>query len=311
MDNTAAILFLLESILGKGKQTSRGNHAFFCPKCGHKKRKLEINLDNTSENYQRYHCWTCVDLKGAKLKTLFTKLNLHESQIDELSKLVKSTKSSIKPTTYNTLILPKEFQSLITNKDSVVAKQALKYLENRGITQEDIIKYNLGYCSEGQHASNIIIPSYDERGQLNYFIGRSFDKNSFKKYSNPDVSKDVIFFEYYINWNVPIILCEGAFDAMSIKRNVIPLLGKTISNALMKKLVTSKVSKIYLALDNDAIKSSLHHAEKLMNLGKEVYLVELTGKDPNVLGFEAFTNIIQNTNPLTLKDLLYKKIETI
>jgi hypothetical protein len=42
------------------------------------------------------------------------------------------------------------------------------------------------------------------------------------------VSRDIIGFELFINWNVPIILCEGVFDAIAIKRNAIPLLGKTI-----------------------------------------------------------------------------------
>jgi len=118
MDNTAAILFLLESILGKGKQTSRGNHAFFCPKCGHKKRKLEINLDNTSENYQRYHCWTCVDLKGAKLKTLFTKLGLHQSQIDEL---INKQKEDIKN------LQKKSFKlTFVQSKDIVNSSEPVK-----------------------------------------------------------------------------------------------------------------------------------------------------------------------------------------
>ena len=47
---------------------------------------------------------------------------------------------------------------------------------------------------------------------------------------------------------MPIILCEGLFDALAIKRNAIPLLGKNIQNNLMKKIVTSVVDKIYIAL---------------------------------------------------------------
>jgi hypothetical protein len=41
--------------------------------------------------------------------------------------------------------------------------------------------------------------------------------------------KNIIGFENMINWNVPIVLCEGAFDAIAIKRNAIPLFGKNIS----------------------------------------------------------------------------------
>ena len=62
-----------------------------------------------------------------------------------------------------------------------------------------------------------------------------------------------------------LVLCEGPFDAIAIKRNAIPLLGKNIQSNLMKKIVTSLVDKIYIALDKDAIKQALHFCEKLMD----------------------------------------------
>jgi DNA primase len=115
----------------------------------------------------------------------------------------------------------------------------------------------------------------------------------------------------FINWELPIILCEGPFDAIAIKRNVIPLFGKNIQSNLMKKLVESKVQKIYIALDNDAIKQALKFCEQLLNTGKEVYLVELDDKDPSDLGFENFTKLIQQTTPLTQYKLMEKKLSTI
>ncbi len=42
--------------------------------------------------------------------------------------------------------------------------------------------------------------------------------------------------------------------------------------------------------------------------GKEVYLVELTSKDPSELGFRNFTKLIQNTIPLTYYGLMEKKL---
>jgi hypothetical protein len=64
------------------------------------------------------------------------------------------------------------------------------------------------------------------------------------------------------------------FDALAIKRNAIPLLGKHIQKELMKKIVTSQVQKIYIALDKDAQKDAVKFCEQLMNEGKEVYLVD-------------------------------------
>jgi 16S rRNA G527 N7-methylase RsmG len=87
--------------------------------------------------------------------------------------------------------------------------------------------------------------------------------------------------------------------------------GKHIQDNLMKQIVTSVVKQIYIALDKDAMKDALRFAELLLNEGKEVYLVNLDEKDPSEMGFEHFTNLIQNTYPLTTYGLMSKKIELI
>jgi hypothetical protein len=79
----------------------------------------------------------------------------------------------------------------------------------------------------------------------------------------------------------------------------------------MKKIVSSKVQKIYIALDNDAINKALEFCETLLDEGKEVYLVELEGKDPSEMGFEHFTKLIQKTVPLTNYKLMEKKLQLI
>jgi DNA primase len=107
-----------------------------------------------------------------------------------------------------------------------------------------------------------------------------------------------------------LVLCEGPFDAIAIKRNAIPLLGKNIQTNLMKKIVSSKVKKIYIALDSDAINSALKFCEKFMDEGKEVHLLEMDDKDPSEMGFELFTKLIQKSTPLTLSGLLSKKLFT-
>ena len=310
----SALIYLMDSVLGKSKSTSKGNRAYFCPECKHHKLKLEINLDESSSHFQSYNCWTC-GFKGKKLTTLFKKIEADQSKIDELRFLVKSSSNEGNRTEniiVKKVILPKEFTSLINPPiNNLTAKHALHYLKTRNITQEDIIKYNIGYCEFGMYANMIIIPSYDHVGNLNYFVSRNFNKNSSIKYKNPDVSRDIIGLELFINWNTPITLCEGMFDAIAIKRNAVPLLGKTIQKSLMKKIINSSVQKIYIALDKDAIKQALNFCETLMNEGKEVYLVDINEKDPSDMGFVKFTNLIQNTFPLTFSNLLEKKLQII
>jgi DNA primase len=301
---------LVNGVLGTGKRTARGNQAYTCPFCHHHKPKLEVNFTENSEGVNQWACWAC-SKKGKSIKSLFKQVQVDASYFQELSKLVKNVSlNDIGEIKQIILELPKEYKSFTNNKD-IIARHAFTYLKKRDITKQDILKYNIGYCNSGQYAKMIVIPSYDANGKLNYFTARSFEKDPYTKYRNPETSRDIIPFELFVNWDLPIILCEGPFDAMAIKRNAIPLFGKNIQPSLMKKLVESKVQKIYIALDNDAIKQALRFCEQLLDVGKEIYLVELQGKDPSELGFENFTKLIQTVTPLTQYKLMEKKLSII
>jgi DNA primase len=301
---------LVNGVLGTGKRTARGNQSYTCPFCHHHKPKLEVNFTENKEGINQWACWAC-GKKGKTIRSLFKQVEVDASYFHELSKLVKNvSRDDIGEVKHSILELPKEFKTFLNNKD-IIAKHALSYLKDRDITKQDILKYNIGYCDSGQYAKMIVIPSYDANGKLNYYTARSFEKDPYTKYRNPETSRDIIPFELFINWDLPIILCEGPFDAMAIKRNAVPLFGKNIQSSLMKKLVESKVQKIYIALDNDAVKQALKFCEQLLDVGKEIYLVELQGKDPSEMGFEHFTKLIQNTQPLTQYKLMEKKLSII
>ena len=300
------LVALVNSVLGTGKKTAGGNYAYCCPYCNHHKPKLEINF--SLGKTQPYHCWVC-DIRGKNIIPLLKKANTPQDKIAYAKTLVADSSYTPVEKSKSILTLPSEFIPL-SNVESptLTMRHAQVYVKNRGVSNHDILQYNIGYCETGLYSNMIILPTYDAEGSLNYFTARSFEKNPFTKYRNPSVSRDIIPNEYFINWNIPVILCEGIFDAIAIKRNAIPLLGKNIQTNLMKKLITSLVDKIYIALDSDAIKQALKFCEKLLAEGKEVYLVDLKDKDPAELGFNRFTKLIQKTLPLTYSQLLSKKL---
>jgi DNA primase len=298
---------LVNSVLGAGKRTARGNQAYTCPFCHHHKPKLEVNFTEDKEGKNPWQCWVC-GKKGKTIRSLLKQVEASPEILAQLKPLIKTGNNVETITTYNPVELPKEFKQF---DNTIISRHALTYLKKRNITKNDILKYNIGYCEYGLYSKMIIIPSYDINGRLNYFTARSFEKDPYVKYRNPEVSRDIIPFELFINWDLPIILCEGPFDAIAIKRNVIPLFGKNIQPSLMKKIVTSKVQKIYIALDTDAISKALEFCEMLLNEGKEVYLVELKEKDPSDMGFENFTKLIQTVSPLTSYKLMEKKLSII
>jgi DNA primase len=303
------LLGLVQSVLGKGNATSKGNYAFHCPLCNHRKPKLEINLVPTSKNENPWHCWAC-DAKGKTISSLFKAVKVEGNKYSELNSILGTT-TKIDQSDFNLNVeLPKEYKPLYNiSKTDIIARHALSYVKKRGITPVDILKYQIGYCETGRYANKIIIPNYDSRGKLNYFIARSFEKDPAKKFDAVSADKNsIIGFENLINWDLPVILCEGAFDAIAIKRNAIPLYGKTLSKQLTKKLLTNNIKDIYLALDNDALKSTTKIAEELLNSGKKLYVIQLDGKDPSDMGFEHFTHLIQTSQEFTFSDLFSLKL---
>jgi DNA primase len=306
------LLNLLESVLGSSKPTSNGNHSFHCPFCHHVKHKLEINLITNENNENPWHCWVC-NSKGKSIKRLFRVLKVEKNKIKQLSTIITPVKY-IPVKNDIPISLPEGFISLnnipsLNIIEQIQVKHALKFLKSRNINDNHIDKYNIGICLNGDYENRIIIPSYDNNGVLNYFIARSY-MDSYLNYKNPPVdNKNIIGFEYFINWNTPIILVEGIFDALTIQRNVIPLFGKTISEALMKKLILSEVDKIYIALDKDAQREALQHCQTLMNYGKKVYLVEMDHKDMSELGFGDSLKVLENTDPLTFEKLIKIKLK--
>lgn len=305
------LITLLESVLGKSKKTSGDNYAFYSPFVEHYKPKLEINVALNSLGENPWHCWVS-DEKGKTIRSLFRKLKVSKDVWEEHNSIF-SRKYRYQNDQANDQVndqvvqLPKEYIPLWKPSNSVIRKHALRYLNDRGVTPSEIIKYEVGYCEEGIYKHKVIVPSYDKDARLNYFVGRSFYDSNFK-HKNPDVSKDVVGFEMMVNWDLPIVICEGVFDAMAIRMNAIPLFGKSPQSKLQSEIIRRGVRKVYIALDSDAFENALRFAEVLMNEGIEVSVVELKDSDPSEMGFEEINKKIKNTPPLTLKKLMEYKL---
>ena len=206
--------------------------------------------------------------------------------------------------------LPKEFQSLLKEPKGFnpLFRKVKEYADKRGITREDIIRYNIGYCDGGLYSNRIIIPSYDSDNRLNYFIARSvYDEEKFK-YKNPPVSKNVIMFENQINWDEPITLVEGVFDAMAVKRNTIPLLGKFIPKKLNDTIYQKGIKKINILLDEDAQDQALYYTMQFQNQGIETTNIKPLEKDASEMGFEKVNSILKESKQTKFGDIISQKL---
>lgn len=264
-DDSEVLIDIFREILGDEKKhyETHSQISFNCIECDEDRNKgnLEINY-----NEHVYHCWAC-NISGPLGKLIDKYGNKKQKKVYNIFR-PETVKTIIKPK--DKLKLPKEFTRF---KDSnpiyPIRKQAHNYLLSRGITNQMIEKYDIGFCDGGEFNGRIIIPSYNKNGNVDYFIARSWDVKSKSKYKNPKAEKDkIIFNEKLIDWEKDIYLCEGVFDSIFLD-NSIPMLGKHMSDLLFNTIYEKSKGDIIICLDGDAFKQSV----ELYNIlnGGELY----------------------------------------
>ena len=301
-------LRILEEILGNNYR-SNDEHLFFCPFCKHHKRKMSVNISKNT-----YKCWIC-DSRGKNIYTLVRKFGNHfqkqkwqsfEENVDisDFDNIFEEKEEE----TIQRISLPKEFISLANKNLSLTANAPLNYLRKRGINSADILKWKIGYCEDGEYRNRIIVPSFNRDGNCNYFVARSWTKD-WLKYKNPPASKNVVFNELMINWDEPIVLVEGIFDAI-IADNSIPLLGSTLNaySRLFKAILT-RSKQVYVALDQDAEKKALSIISALISHGIEIYKIDTSNyEDVGEMTKEEFKEKKESATAFDSNTLLIQKI---
>ncbi len=221
-------LRIIRDILGGYRQSS-SEFLFACPFCGHHKKKMSVNF-----GINCFKCWVC-DSRGKNLYRLVRKFGNYQqkqkwleldgrldlSEFDQM--FMEMNDEEIEQVTE----LPPHFVSLCNKHLPISSQRPLEYLYDRGITKKEILMWKIGFCTEGRYSGRIIVPSFNNAGNLNYFIARSYVGHRMK-YLNPSISKNVIFNELFVDWNEPVILVEGLFDAITAGQNAIPILGSTL-----------------------------------------------------------------------------------
>ena len=283
---------------------SKNEYLFKCPFCEHHKKKLSINLKSNV-----YKCWVC-DSKGKSIQYLIKRF-ASRTALKEWQLLDEKVDMSLADNLFDvpreeeqTIKLPSEFVCLANGNLPLTAKKPLNYLKKRGIIEKDIKYFKIGFCEEGEYKSRIIMPSFNEDGYCNYFVARTYT-NNWSKYKNPQVSKDIIFNDLLIDWNQPVTIVEGIFDAIKAP-NAIPLLGSTLNkkSKLFCKLAQN-TKRVYLALDKDALKKSFLIIKDLLEYGLEVYRIDTSKIDDIGSISKAETLELRNTAlPMTFENYI-------
>lgn len=264
---------IIEECLGEPIRENNGWLEYNCPYCcqelgieNDNKYNLALNYGEDGVNKPYFHCWKCeTSGKLSKIVRDFGNSSLFQRYKETLKEIRLSSEYRL----FNDFEdkhdngenfyceLPKDYRK-ITVHDKY-ARDVIEYLNKRRISNFFIEKYKIGYVpyfsDDTEMRSRVIIPSYDEYGELNYFVARDYTgKRKYKKYNNPTIPKThFIFNEYYLNYYEDITLVEGVFDHMVIP-NSIPLLGKSLKkeNAVFEMLMDKAKTNVNILLDDDA-----------------------------------------------------------
>ena len=289
-EEVEVLLDLIEEVLDKPKKVyeTRHQYGYDCPNCmdikgldkGDNKGNLEINL-----NKFVYHCWGC-GISGT-LGRLFDEYGTKSQK--KVYNLIKPEELKQQEAKKLKLKLPEGFTTFEDSNPRFIPHiEAYKYLQSRGITDEIIKKYQIGYTVTGDFAYRIIVPSFNKEGVLNYFVARSWVPRKMK-YKNPTAAKDeIIFNEGIIDWNKDVYLCEGVFDSFFLD-NPIVMLGKKMSSLLFETLYNNAKGNIIICTDGDAwldgVKlyhelngGTLYNKIKIIKLPKDKDICDLRGQ---------------------------------
>lgn len=358
-------ILLLEEQLGESKPAG-DNTRFCCPFCGEMNYKFYVR--NDTGVYQCFHCgrkgnpvsflenYFHYNYKEAKeqvedwsstlldKETIYKYEGLTESESLYLA-LIKASKGEAHEKITSPLEktkrvpLPTNFKLLVDNMYNPEAFPYFIYLNNRGITLEQIKFYNIGYVTNGMVRksslsesgeieyftirNSIIFTTYDDEGKYLYWNSRAIDGNKTKSINAPSMKderskNDVIFNLNNAKHTDRIILCEGVFNAITVGQSGVATFGKQITDDQLEALKVASLEnpslKFYVFLDNDAKKQAAMVAKKLSAFSDKVYLVfnPFGDKDANDLGEEVSTTLINHALPYNdTNELKFFLLDTI
>lgn len=281
------IVNIIQNFLGNPRFTTgaetRVQWEFNCPSktCRHDQSKFNLAYQSKEKIFK---CWKC------KYSGYIHRL-VGDYGSPEDKKRLKLILPEYKSHTFNVFRkpeidydlvsceLPEGYMPLNQERKSKLYKLAYEYVtKERKITPAQIDKLKIGYTETGSRKFRIILPSRNALGKMNYYEARAYLKDSKRTYMKPDSpdKQDIIYNEYFINWDLPVYLVEGAFDAIRIP-NAIPVLGKIPSPLLINKLLQNNCTVI-VCLDADAFRDGVDIYKKLVSLGLNVFFVDLKGK---------------------------------
>ena len=193
----------------------------------------------------------------------------------------KEVETNIESLVAKTMYAPQEFvqydELLIKrlNNQAMESPRATRYFNGRGITNESISKFSLGY-SEKQDM--VTVPVHSPNGMTLGFVGRSIEGKEFK--NTPGLPKGKTLFNLNrIKTSSTVYVVESSFDAIRLDQVGFPAvatLGANVSIAQVR-LLEKYFNNIVLIADNDEA-GTIMKDKLIEKLGSRISVITIDKK---------------------------------
>ncbi|MFC1478078.1 DNA primase [Candidatus Margulisiibacteriota bacterium] len=293
----------------------------FIGQCPFHQEKTPSFTVNPQKNI--WHCFGCGE--GGNVYTFLMKIN-NSSFIDVVEDIAERVGVTLPQSSYDKAQkekyaylysqLEKEYQAYMRNLSQPAGEQTRNYLNKRGINEDIIKQFQLGYATAGRFRERLIFPIFDVRGRCLAFGGRIMsDTKKIAKYINSAESPVYTKGNHLYGLNVAkaaiqkqdqVIVVEGYMDAIACRQfgldNTAAVLGTALT-VNQARLLARFTKNIVLAFDSDDAgkKATLRSLELLSSLELNLSVAILPGKDPDEtlrkIGIEKFQKLLDRAVP--------------
>jgi DNA primase len=134
------------------------------------------------------------------------------------------------------------------------------YVLARGLTEEQIGRWKIGFAAEGKLGGRIVIPIQDRMGNFCSYMARAWSPDAKRKYLYPSEAEgpqlDVMFGELGWTQYTPCVVTEGALKSLAVERafprvSHAALGGSGVRPLHLGKLTAMHFSRVVVMTDND------------------------------------------------------------
>lgn len=215
----------------------------------------------------------------------------------------------------HTLPLPKESEIEQYHRDLMVRPSEIEHLEEFGITEETLIKYQIGFES-----NRITIPIRNKDGRCVNIRKYLPEHRRIKGSKSPKCIniRGLGGLRYFPRENLEkgdtVYIVEGEKDCLAaISQGYNTVTGTGGSNIPTRELAMFQGKKVYLMLDNDAVgsASTVKYIKLLKGIAAEIYTVRLPKKDyAETFRVMGRVDLAEYTEPVGEQARLLAKVES-